>query len=91
MLCNVQALLTVVSSRRHVYLDQGKLMYNANSLGYTGEPRPVTGSQPFAAKKPVVLQLGFEPTVMSVKTCGFAYCKTTVSGMRFCCHNTRGN
>ena len=38
-----------------------------------GVPRPVTGSQPFAAEKPFVLQPGFVPFVMSLRICGFAY------------------
>lgn len=44
-----------------------------DSFAKLGEPRPVTGSHPLEALKPVELQPGLLPTVTSLNTSGWAY------------------
>lgn len=50
----------------------GKLRYKSSSFGYCGVPSPVTGSHPSTALKPLLLQPGLLPFLMSLKTPGFA-------------------
>ena len=48
-------------------ITQGSSNHLANSLGKLGVPRPVTGSHPSVALKPLVPQPGLEPILISVK------------------------
>jgi hypothetical protein len=60
-------------STRSVTLTAISSFWIGQSWWFGTYPRPVTGSQPLVAKKPVELQPGLLPTVISVKTSGCAY------------------
>ncbi len=63
-------------STASVYLRAMKMSLRTGNLG---DPSPVTGSQPGAARKPVSeLHPGLLPTVMSLKASGWAYCGVLV-------------
>ena len=52
------------------HYEHGEIVYKPtalNNFGKLGVPRPVTGSQPVAAGKPLVLQPGLLPVVTSFK------------------------